>query len=60
MLGIRDVLVRIQILGSVPPLTNVSDFFSDFSDIKDANKKKFKILFSCNLPEGTLSSVLKI
>jgi hypothetical protein len=53
LLGIRDILVRIRIRGSVP-LANGSgaDSRSDFNDIKDAKKK-----ISYHLPAGTLSSV---
>ncbi len=62
-MGIRDIWVRIRILGSVP-LTNGSvdlaldqapdsDPTSFFSDFKDAKKKCFRI-FSYNLPAGKL------
>jgi hypothetical protein len=62
VLGIRDILVRIRIPGSVP-LTNESgsDSFL-FGDFKDAKKNISFHIFSYNLvlPTGTLSSVLKI
>ncbi len=52
VLGIRNILVRIRIPGSVP-LTNGSD-----SSLVTLGCKKN--IFSCNLPTGTLSSVLKV
>ncbi len=64
MLGIRDILVRIRMLGFVPwylwlmdpdpnPTPNPTHFFSDFKDVK----KFFKYFF---LSTGTSSLVLKI
>jgi hypothetical protein len=46
VLGIRDILVRIRIHGSIPSLTYSDphptwDPTSFFSDFKDAQKKKF-------------------
>ncbi len=61
MLGIRDILVRIRIPGSVPldpdPTSDPTPLFSDF---KDAKKFFFSSYFSYNIPTSTLACVLKI
>ncbi len=43
--------------GYSDPIPDPTPFFSGF---QDAGKKNFHVFFSCNLPAGTLSSVLKI
>jgi hypothetical protein len=61
VLGIRDILVRILIRGSVP-LTNGSgsDSKSRSNSFLQMQKKIIFSFFSYNLSAGTLSSVLKI
>jgi hypothetical protein len=60
---IRDIWIRIQILGSVhwvadPDLDPASGHALFFSGFQDANKNKFFLLITV-LPVGTLASVFK-